>query len=203
MMRSFGPDGNDYMEIWDIRLALEQVPHRDFLCFDACLMASVEALYELKDQADYFIASPTEIMGSGFPYNTVIPVLGKPELDLEGVCKAYMEYYRGLSSEGSISLIKADKLQTVAEAYKEVYPLYPEDSYVYFGLIQGFGRYINSSSNYQHTFFDILDTAKKLSLQENTALISAVEDAVIYKDNTEKFISITINTTQGIMVYIS
>ena len=107
-----------------------------------------------------------------------------------------------ISSEGSISLIKADKLQAVAEAYREVYPLYPEDSYVYFGLIQGFGRYINSSSNYQHTFFDILDTAKKLSLQENTALISAVEDAVIYKDNTEKFISITINTNSGLSVYI-
>lgn len=40
----------------------------EYILFDNCYMSSVEVAYEMKDVAEYIIASPTEIMSSGFPY---------------------------------------------------------------------------------------------------------------------------------------
>ena len=34
----------------------------DFILFDACYMASVECTYELRNKAEYILASPTETM---------------------------------------------------------------------------------------------------------------------------------------------
>ena len=33
----------------------------EFILFDACLMSSIEVLYDLRDKAKYVIASPAEL----------------------------------------------------------------------------------------------------------------------------------------------
>lgn len=38
-----------------------------FILFDSCSMQAVEVAYELRDCAEYFIGSPTEIPGPGAP----------------------------------------------------------------------------------------------------------------------------------------
>ena len=38
-------------------------------------MQSVEVVYQLRNRADYFIGSPTEIPGPGAPYEVVVPAL--------------------------------------------------------------------------------------------------------------------------------
>jgi Clostripain family. len=43
----FGQDGTDYMEIPDLSKALSNF-HTDYIIFDACFMASIEALYDLR-----------------------------------------------------------------------------------------------------------------------------------------------------------
>lgn len=44
----------------------------DVLGFDCCLMANTEVAYELKDMADYMIASEEAEGGAGWPYNTIL-----------------------------------------------------------------------------------------------------------------------------------
>lgn len=54
-------DGDKRMNISALASVLDEIPHLDFLLFDACFMQSVEVAYELRSYTDYFLASPTEI----------------------------------------------------------------------------------------------------------------------------------------------
>lgn len=51
--------------------------HLDVLYFDACLMNSVEYLYELKDQADYIVASTFLVPGVGGNYKALVKMFGE------------------------------------------------------------------------------------------------------------------------------
>lgn len=94
--RSFGyEDSQGYgMNITDIREALEECPYLDMIMFDACMMASVETAYELKDQAHYFFAAPNSVPGEGFPYDKALPSILKMNADgLEETAQLYMKHF--------------------------------------------------------------------------------------------------------------
>lgn len=96
--RSFGMEkiGNQYygMNITDMRQAMEGGPYLDYIMFDACLMASVETAYELKDCAHYLLAAPNTVPGEGFPYHKVMHSL--LQMNAEGLAEAgrtYMDHF--------------------------------------------------------------------------------------------------------------
>lgn len=67
-VKSFGLDQTDENDIsFHSEMNIKKLAtslngyHFDFLLFDACFMASVEVFYELKNNFDYIIASPTEV----------------------------------------------------------------------------------------------------------------------------------------------
>ena len=95
--RWFGSDDNVRTDISDLAGAIGESGVRfEYLIFDACFLSSVEALYDLKASADYIVASPTEIMGHGFPYDRIVPHMflqGGTAYDLQQVCRTYYEFY--------------------------------------------------------------------------------------------------------------
>lgn len=90
--RSFGSEGDEgySMNITDIREALDSCPHLNMIMFDACLMGNIETAYELKDNTDYFLATPNSVPGAGFPYDEILPSLLL--MDDEGLTQAAEEY---------------------------------------------------------------------------------------------------------------
>ena len=69
----------------------------EYILFDACFMANVESAYELRNSTSYIIGSVCEIMGSGFPYNTVLPEMltnGGKGYNLDGICRAFNSFYK-------------------------------------------------------------------------------------------------------------
>lgn len=65
--RSFGDTGRS-IDITDFAAAVKAQNYRtDYLLFDACFMANIETLYDLRECTDYVIAAPCEIMGQGSP----------------------------------------------------------------------------------------------------------------------------------------
>lgn len=62
MLRSFGQDESNWMEIDELAEALPDHVF-DFIMFDACYMASTESSLCFRDKADYILASPTEVLG--------------------------------------------------------------------------------------------------------------------------------------------
>lgn len=109
--RAFGEDrdNNMYgegkrMDILDLRKTLEEFPKFDFILFDACDMQSIEVAYELKNTADYFIASVTEVPAYGANYADMVPALFSETRTAEQIAEAYyLEYYenydKGLNEE--------------------------------------------------------------------------------------------------------
>lgn len=129
--RSFGQDGNDFMDFISLKNALKKAPKLDFLLYDCCFMQSIEVAYELKDIADYFIGSPTEIPGPGAPYDKMVNVfydttdLANSEKVSENVAKTYFEHY--VTSTGSnwpfgvsISTISSYLLDEIAKRTKDI-----------------------------------------------------------------------------------
>lgn len=96
----------------------------EYIIYDACFMANIESLYDLRNCSKYALASVSEIMGAGFPYLTVIPHLlqyrGK-EFDLESACLEYTTFYEEDSqTSGSISLVDCSELEALAAVTRKV-----------------------------------------------------------------------------------
>lgn len=99
----------------------------EYILFDACFMSNVEAIYDLRNAADYIIASPCEIMGNGFPYHRTLPYLfatGGDSSDLVGAAESYYKFYRdeytSTSRCGSITLYDCAEVEALAEATRRV-----------------------------------------------------------------------------------
>lgn len=99
----------------------------DYILFDACFMSNIETIYELRNSANYIIASPCEIMGRGFPYERTLPFLFKNNgttTDYDGAAKSYYLYYRdeytSSSRCGSIAVYDCSEVEALRDATKEV-----------------------------------------------------------------------------------
>lgn len=79
------------LAIPDLKRVLRDLPHLDFLLFDACHMQAAEVIYELRDFADYIIGSPAEIPGTGAPYDRIVPLMF--EKDVRAACLSMAETY--------------------------------------------------------------------------------------------------------------
>lgn len=110
-----------------------------FILFDSCSMQAVEVAYELRDCAEYFIGSPTEIPGPGAPYGAVVPEMFT-ENDLPiNIANAYFGYYEKYytgtipSSYGNwtggvaTSVINSATLDNLATITKTIIPKYIQD----------------------------------------------------------------------------
>lgn len=101
----------------------------DYILFDACFMSNIESVYELRDLANYIIASPCEIMGRGFPYHRTLPHLfadaGKSS-DYRSAAESYHIFYRdeyvGGARCGSVTLYDCHEFDALAEATHAVMP---------------------------------------------------------------------------------
>ena len=63
----------------------------EYILFDDCYMSSIEVAYELKDVADYLIASTCEVMAYGMPYATMGKhLLGTP--DYRAICDDFYDF---------------------------------------------------------------------------------------------------------------
>jgi hypothetical protein len=97
----------------------------DYILFDACFMGNIESVYELRNAAKHIVASPCEVMGYGFPYNKVIPLMlqnGGTSYDLETICSTYVDHYRTEASTPSacVALTHTAELEALAATVKRV-----------------------------------------------------------------------------------
>lgn len=102
------------MDITDVEWALAQLPHFDFLLWDACLMQCIEAAYQLKNHATWIIGSPIETPATGAPYSNIANALCT--MDIENIMDQYRRYYTaGMDTyQLPLSAIKTSELAELA-----------------------------------------------------------------------------------------
>lgn len=179
----FGQDDADCMEIPDLVDAIGDT-HFKYIIFDACMMANVESLYDMRNMADYIIASPTEILGAGFPYENFLPMLfERTDHKLKEVCEAYMEYYR--DTAGTIALIDCRKMEALAQVMKRVYE---EAKSVTINVSE-----VQAYDNFPyHLYFDLGDYVEQVASDDTLARFNAtLKDVVVYSGHTDTFFTVT------------
>lgn len=122
-----GEDNGKYMNVTTLARVLDGKGF-DYVYFDCCHMASVEALYELRNVAGKFAGSCAELPAAGMPYYETLPYLMADEADLEGAARATFSKYdalEGVDRTVTMSVIDASGLDRLAEATKNIYACHP------------------------------------------------------------------------------
>jgi hypothetical protein len=122
--RSYSPQAiafDDTSRNWittpELRRALEIAGGVDLLGMDACLMGSIEVLYELKDVADYVVASSFTEPGTGWNYEFFKQITSTDNEGAVGrkIVDAYRVYYDGTFWESKGLSLAVYDMSKVAE----------------------------------------------------------------------------------------
>lgn len=121
-MRYVCSDWNSDQHIYmrQVREALEKAGISfELVAFDACLMGMVEVAYEIKDRANYIIASEQSIEGTGFNYAPFLKSLSvNPDMDGQALgiemIKAYDQQY-GSGGDNTLAMVVPARLPTLVD----------------------------------------------------------------------------------------
>lgn len=202
IVKSFSEDDGKEIDIKDIAAALTH--HYEFILFDCCLMGCIEVAFELRNNCDYIIFSPTEILAQGFPYSTIMDPLfngTNREEALKSVCKQYFDMYdanSGAFRSATVTMVRSSYLNELASVTKSIFAnnrskiakVNPAD-------IQKYFRY---NKNWFYDFGDYI--SRIASEAEYAQFTSTINNAVVYKAATEHFLDIPITNYSGLSTYI-
>ena len=199
-IKSILADGEDEMELAEFALA---IPDKAFhtIIFEACFMTGIEVVYQLKDKANYILASSTEILSPGFTYIYPQEVSKLVDSNNEQFMQAAFNYFDQQSGDmrsASFSLIKTESLGTLADYIQQNCDFTKE---VTLSEIQHFDRY-----SYR-LFFDFEDYYARLMPEDKReGLLRLIDNVVVSKLATETFMlgynGFTINKHSGLTTYI-
>ncbi len=188
--------GKDYsptesvMEIKELADALS-LYHFKYIIFDACFMGSIEVFYELKNSTDFFIASPSEILSDGFPYDKIIPKMTRKEVDLRSVCEDFYNHYnqkRGVFQSGTITLLDTEYLEDFA-------------SFCRSNLTSCSLNKTNNLQQYTRNNENLLFDLKQL-LNSSNQHYPNWDKLIVYKNHTENMTTLSLKNCNGVSTYI-
>lgn len=201
-LQGFGYDEKsaNEIELKDLRTVLERY-HFRFVAFDACLLGGIEVAYELRNVCDYILASPTETLTYGFPYDLMDENFfdsDNTEKAIMACAQAYYEFYTDMDSDGTIAVYKTDELLTLADVCKDLFANHrTELANIDRTKVQ---RFYRSNRPY---FYDLGSVMEQITTPaEYDRFKLAMSGAVIYKAATPKFLEISINEYSGLSTYI-
>lgn len=125
---SYGPETNNNLSINvdDLAATLSEAGGFDYIYFDCCYMANIETVYELRRCASYIVGSSTELLASGMPYHSNLPLLiSGTRDDLIQAATNTFELHNGQASASArtctMSVIDTEALERLGRATYEVY----------------------------------------------------------------------------------
>ena len=208
-LRSFGQEyyssGSKTQEI-ELKDLAAAIPYKlDYILFDACLMATVEVAWELRNVCDYLAAAPCEIPAAGFNYRTLTEHLLKPEVpDLKAVCQDYFETYEHDSVYGAaITMVDSGRLDRLASTCRDLFDRNRSGILNLSGRnVQVYDRRLGSKTYY--AFFDLKDMLREAGASdEDLALLqSALDEAIVFEAHTSRFIDLKLERCCGLSMYL-
>lgn len=195
--KSFGYDRGAEVELKNLRYALPK--GLKFILFDACYMASVEVVYELRNNTDYIIASSSEVLSSSYPYDLILADLFSK--DFLQVCRKFYDYYNnkvGFEQSATVSLIDCRYLDELAFETKQV-------------LQTSINKDINNLTRVSQNFNFVLDIEvgfydfwslikENYSFTQLTSLEATLTKCVLFKQHTKFFLNLPILESSGLTV---
>ncbi len=218
------------MDLPEVRSALESITAAldkqgkkkiDIVDFDACLMATVEVAYELRDHADFLVASQETEPGDGIPYTDSLGWLARfPEAPAASFAKALVEtYVKSYAPEGSQvgsgdfwsggetkSVIRLSRVAEVRDAIEAVGKLLQKKNDLLGDVADDL---VKESRKYMGRLVDMQDFLTRVSKHEKSdqelkAAVERVTDLIGYpNDGKDKLVNEVVITrrTAGAVVW--
>ena len=195
--RHMGDASATQLNIVEFVAACDKVGKKfDYILFDQCFASNVEMLYDMRNVAEYILASPCEVMADGFPYADIMPLLladGDKRSMLDSVAKAYVDFYLNNRTGNSVSACAAvavcSELEALAEAVKAANLSDKNEDFALEGVQYYDG--ISPISNTCHIFYD-LESFVMLSCKDSAAveaLRAQLDKTVLSRYHTPSFYS--------------
>ncbi|MDR0266091.1 MAG: hypothetical protein LBJ04_22960 [Sphingobacterium sp.] len=171
-----------------------------YLLFDACYMSSIEVIYELKDKADYIIASKAEVLNTSFPYDKIVPFLFGNVNDLKEICREYYEFYNnkeGLERSCTVSLVDTKELDNLALESGRI--IRRHNDLEIDRAVQDF----NFLKEIPIEFFDFKNLFEKNFPKEETKELTEILDrCILFKAATPNFLNNPIKDFSGLSISV-
>lgn len=225
--RSLGIDNGEgtrqEMEFYDFAAAIPD-DQFDFIIFEACLMADAAVMYELRNKADYVLASSAEIVAPGFApiYTGAIMQLYNTRISAESNLKTFgqtyynyivttfaSDHYKNYRS-ATLSLIKLDEMESLASIVGDALQgIIPDENDLDASEIQTFDRPSapGMGGRPYDRYFDLAHTVEQATSNlVYSKLETQLNKTVVWKAATETFMIIqygfTIDHHCGLTTYI-
>jgi hypothetical protein len=199
-LKSFGQDNGLEMDIADLKRALPS--DFQYIIFDACSMASIETIYEMRNNARYILASPTEVLSSSYPYGQIVPYLFGGKEELIKIGQSFINYYQSLGGEyasATVSLIDTDALPLLAQKTKAL--LNSKSSKA--GFDKSTVQRLDFDPTARVPAYDYMDFLQKsFEPQDYGAIIEQLDAAILHKNNTPSFLNRPITHFSGLSIYL-
>ena len=201
--RSIGMDNNANAETPVIELGSfsKAIPDHqfDFIIFETCLMAGVEVLYELKDKANYILASSAELLSPGFVpiYKESFSRLATKNIATKEALRlfgndymAYINKQQGAWRSATLSLIKTDELDSLSIIAEAIFKNEQLAEPIRFNELQHFDRPVAyENMNTPSRFFDLEKYLHLLGTEEQNRILSEqISKVVLWKSSTNNFL---------------
>lgn len=183
--RTIGRDGTDEMDLAEFAAAIPDNLF-DFIIFEACHMAGIEVVYELRNKTDYILASAAEIVSPGFRYiyPQSIDYLFQPEANLSSFAENAFEWVNSQTDayrSGTLSIIQTSGLNTLAQWLNNNMD---RDFTGNYNSLQIFDR------KKENLFYDFQEYfSYRIAPQQQETFNTLIENCVIYANATPGFFS--------------
>lgn len=188
--RYFGGISDDYrLTSEDLATALNYSGLRpQYILFDVCYMANIETAFDLRKSCDYLIASTSELMDYGMPYDIIWSELASTNPDYRRICEHFYTFYHNYSMPyGTLSVTKMSEVDEMVRLMNDVNSEYDCDMMIQDGILKlsNLQKLDGYSNSIYYDFGSYIDNL----CQQNTAMADAVksqlERLVPYKVNTD------------------
>ncbi|MDR2916826.1 MAG: hypothetical protein LBV74_18690 [Tannerella sp.] len=182
----------------------------DFIILEACLMADVMSIYELRNKAEYILASSAEIVAPGFGgsrgmtteiYKNEIMRLYDKNSSIKTIVSGFgQSYYNRIASipenneycSATLSLIKTDEMENLASVVKSVLQGVDfDETNLIVNSIQSFDRSNTGTFGWQNRsrYFDLGHTVENLvSDSQYNIFKNQLEKTIVWKASTKRFL---------------
>lgn len=198
-VKSFGKDLTNELDIIDLKKSL--TVHFDFILFDACYMGAIEVIYELRNYADFFISSPTEIRSSGFPYQSIVPQLFDNSINYESIAKSFFLSYDSLNDLNRSATISVVKTSAFGALVDKVNSIMNDSRKFQSGKWDEIQQFTTS----QGLLFDFGSFIKNIIVEDSDyySVKKELEGLVIYKASTERIMDeLAIVDFSGVSIFV-
>ena len=198
------------MEYYDFAAAIPDKQF-DFIIIEACLMADVMSMYELRNKAEYVLASSAEIVSPGFTniYDKEIMGLYDTKNNVSSILSGFVQsYYDIMKNSITMSIIKMDEMENLASVTKSILKgIDIDDTNLDVDEIQTFDRPRYLSGKPYSRYFDFAHIMENLVSSSDYKMFNTqMEKTVVWKASSSSFLlnqnGFYINHHCGLTTYI-